>query len=363
MVRKQGDYWIQASPIARLGDLARERGLDWDDYLARHDLTASLVLDPETRIPIETMFSIFNQVVRKLQDDACVLDLFYEIPLGFTRGFDYVGLYAGTIRAALQNWADYSQLRSNYARISYLENEGAGYLTWSLPPTQMDYRQFSLAFIGWAVGRIEMILGGRTDRIEIHFCAPRPNSPSHLLEKYGLQVKYEQPEHCVVIPADLLGDAPPMADPTLLKIIEKHVLQSIEKQTQAASPVHRIEEAMSEAMSAGDCSVEAVSRKLGMSQRSLQRTLADNKTSFRSLLSEVRRLRARQYLLETDLTIKEIAHLLGFSEMSAFSRAAKAWFGKSPKSVRLDAGVHREQQGQPYNGDHQSTDAVDQIKN
>lgn len=342
MTRKQSDYWIQASPVARLGDLARERGLDWDEFLGRYDLTSSLVLDPETRIPVETMFSIFNQVAAALQDDACVLDLFYEIPLGFTRGFDYVGLYAETIRSGLQNWADYSQLRSNYARISYSESEKCGHLMWSLPPTRMDFRQFSHAFIGWAVGRIEMILGGRTDRIEIHFSAPRPKSPSRLLEKYDLQVKYEQPDHCVIVPADLLDDAPPMADPTLLKIIEKHVLRSIEKQTLAASPVHRIKEAMSEAMNAGDCTVETVSRGLGMSRRSLQRTLAANNTSFRSLLSDVRRIRAKQYLLETDLTIKEIAHRLGFSEMSAFSRAAKSWFGKSPKSVRLEAGVHRE---------------------
>lgn len=342
MARKQRDFWIQASPIARLGDLARERGLDWDDFLAGYDLDPHTVLDPDTRIPVETMFSIFNQVASSLQDDACVLDLFYEIPLGFTRGFDYVGLYAETVRSALQNWADYSQLRSNYARISYSENEEFGRLMWSVPPTQMNFRQFSHAFIGWAVGRIEMILGGRIDRIEVHLQTPRPGSPSQLLDKYGPQVKYEQPDHCVIIPADLLDDAPPMADPTLLAIIEKHVLQSIERQSLAASPVHRIKEAMTEAMASGDCSVEAVSRQLGMSGRSLQRTLADNNTSFRSLLSEVRRIRAEQYLIETELTIKEIAHLLGFSEMSAFSRAAKVWFGKSPKSVRLDAGVHRE---------------------
>jgi AraC-like DNA-binding protein len=342
MTRKQGDYWIQASPVARLGDLARERGLDWDEILDRYDLNPCLVLDPETRIPVDVMFSIFNQVAKSLRDDACVLDLFYEIPLGFTRGFDYVGLYADSIRSALQNWADYSQLRSNYARISYTESGGSGYLTWSLPPTHLNFRQFSHAFIGWAVGRIEMILGGRTERIEIHLRSPEPTAPSQFLKKYRPQVKFEQPDHCVIVPGDLLGDTPPMADPTLLKIIEKHVLRSIEKQTLAASPVHRIREAMSEAMNTGDCSVEAVSRKLGMSRRTLQRTLADNNTSFRSLLSDVRRIRAKHYLAETNLTIKEIAHLLGFSEMSAFSRAAKAWFGKSPKSVRLEAGVPQE---------------------
>jgi AraC-like DNA-binding protein len=43
---------------------------------------------------------------------------------------------------------------------------------------------------------------------------------------------------------------------------------------------------------------------------------------------------ALRLLNETDRPLKEIAHALSFSEPSAFSRAAKKWFGMAPKEIR-----------------------------
>ncbi len=71
-----------------------------------------------------------------------------------------------------------------------------------------------------------------------------------------------------------------------------------------------------------------------MSQSAVQRLLEKEGTSFRQLSEEVRRSAAERYLLGTDLPMKEIAYLLGFSELSTFSRAVKTWFGVSPKKVR-----------------------------
>jgi AraC-like DNA-binding protein len=43
---------------------------------------------------------------------------------------------------------------------------------------------------------------------------------------------------------------------------------------------------------------------------------------------------AEHYIKETALPLTEIAFLLGFSELSAFSRAAKQWFGRTPRELR-----------------------------
>jgi AraC-like DNA-binding protein len=77
-----------------------------------------------------------------------------------------------------------------------------------------------------------------------------------------------------------------------------------------------------------------VAKRLAMSERTLQRRLAEAGTSYVDLLSEVRSDLAKDYLKSSRTSLTEIAWLLGFSEQSAFSRAFKRWTGSSPAQYR-----------------------------
>jgi AraC-like DNA-binding protein len=72
------------------------------------------------------------------------------------------------------------------------------------------------------------------------------------------------------------------------------------------------------------------SRRSGMSQRTLQRRLAESNTSFQRLLRRVLHEASDELLARNDLSHGEIAFLLGYSEESTFSRAYKAWTGHPP---------------------------------
>ncbi|RKZ80269.1 MAG: AraC family transcriptional regulator, partial [Gammaproteobacteria bacterium] len=85
----------------------------------------------------------------------------------------------------------------------------------------------------------------------------------------------------------------------------------------------------------GNFSDSTIAASLFMSQRTLQRRLEENNTSFKQLVNEVRQDLADTYLNDSSLTLTEISFMLGFSEMSAFSRAFKRWSGKSPTDYRV----------------------------
>jgi AraC-like DNA-binding protein len=55
------------------------------------------------------------------------------------------------------------------------------------------------------------------------------------------------------------------------------------------------------------------------------------------LLDDTRRSLTRRYLMETSLKLTEIVGLVGYSELSAFSRPARRWFGTSPRNFRRQA--------------------------
>jgi AraC-like DNA-binding protein len=74
-----------------------------------------------------------------------------------------------------------------------------------------------------------------------------------------------------------------------------------------------------------------------MSPRTLQRRLRAEGTGYKELLDETRRELAAQYIRSSRYSINEITFLLGFSDVSNFSRAFKRWEGVSPSSFRLMA--------------------------
>lgn len=77
-----------------------------------------------------------------------------------------------------------------------------------------------------------------------------------------------------------------------------------------------------------------VARALALSERSLHRRLADSGTSYSAIASEVAATIAKRLLVEQNLTIKQAAHQMGFSNASAFHRAFKRWTGRTPQSYR-----------------------------
>ena len=77
-----------------------------------------------------------------------------------------------------------------------------------------------------------------------------------------------------------------------------------------------------------------VAKAMGVSPRSLQRRLMEQGTTFSRILDRSKRQRAMQLLVKEDLSMSEIALMLGYSDASNFGRAVRKWTGQSPKQWR-----------------------------
>jgi AraC-like DNA-binding protein len=84
----------------------------------------------------------------------------------------------------------------------------------------------------------------------------------------------------------------------------------------------------------GEVTEESLAASLNLSQSTLQRKLKHEGTTYRAVLQEVRCDLAEGMLEDGSKTLNEISFLLGFGELSAFSRAFKRWTGMAPSAYR-----------------------------
>jgi AraC-like DNA-binding protein len=91
---------------------------------------------------------------------------------------------------------------------------------------------------------------------------------------------------------------------------------------------------LADLMASGEANADAACRSLKISRRTLQRRLKDEKTSFQTILQEVRAELAVRYLRDDRLNALEVAMLLGYSNISSFTTAFKSWYDLPPAKYR-----------------------------
>jgi AraC-like DNA-binding protein len=124
------------------------------------------------------------------------------------------------------------------------------------------------------------------------------------------------------------------ANEDMWKSFEPHLKKRLSELDGSATTADRVRAVLLELLPSGSASIEAVSKRLGTSTRTLQRRLSQEQRSFQVVLNGTREDLARHYLRTSDMTGAEISFLLGFEDPNSFFRAFHAWTGETPEQAR-----------------------------
>ncbi len=126
----------------------------------------------------------------------------------------------------------------------------------------------------------------------------------------------------------------PKADAKMSEFFQRYADELLEGLKSRAPLRERVKVILERELASGDALSQCVAKQLGMSERSLRRALQGEGVGVRDLIEEVRRERAMALLRGRETTVSDVAYLIGFSDVSAFSRAFKRWTGHSPRQFR-----------------------------
>ena len=90
---------------------------------------------------------------------------------------------------------------------------------------------------------------------------------------------------------------------------------------------------------ASDLSLDDIARRVASSRRQLQRAYAEvGETTFRDHLTRVRMQKAAEMLQSRSLTVREVAHRVGYRQPAQFAKAFRRYQGVAPSDFRSGKG-------------------------
>lgn len=98
----------------------------------------------------------------------------------------------------------------------------------------------------------------------------------------------------------------------------------------------RVQKKLFQLIPSGCFGLENVAEEFGISTRTVQRNLAVENIKFNQIVKSIQKIMAFNYLESKELSIEEIAYLVGYTETSSFYRAFKGWIGKTVLQYRKE---------------------------
>jgi AraC-like DNA-binding protein len=163
----------------------------------------------------------------------------------------------------------------------------------------------------------------------------RTELPAEIKKAFGCEVSFGSAVDEVIYPRTADSTATVNADSHLNSLLVRYCDEALSRRrVQSGAWRLRVENAIVPLLPHGQAKTEEIAKRLGVSKRTLSRLLASEGCTFFGILDAMRLDLAKSYLREQNLQNSEVAWLLGFGEVSAFTHACKRWTGKTPTQLR-----------------------------
>jgi AraC-like DNA-binding protein len=313
-------------------------GIELAPLLRASGLTAARIDDANERIDVDEQIAFVDEVARALGRDCLGFELAQAFDLRLIGLLYYVAASSETLGEAVQRVQRFSPvgneavvIRCSTAADMEIRLDHVGVARHS------DRHQVEF-FLAALVRMCRSITGMALAPVRVTIAHPRSEDISRYNAFFGcattFQADYDAvafPEACPRLPA--VG-----ADPHLSEILVRYCEETLWSRRKVDGPFRtKVENAIAPLLPHGRPRAHVVAQKLRMSPRTLARRLADEDVSFASVLEEMRRALASRYLEDPKLSISQVAWLLGYEEVAAFTHAFRRWTGQTPSMMRRSA--------------------------
>jgi AraC-like DNA-binding protein len=308
-------------------------GHDANGVARRAGLSPRELEELDAMVPAEVMRRLWLEVFRLGPDQAWPTRLALAVPFGAFGLLDYAAASASRVGELLEALVRSFEHVATDASLE-IDRRQHGVISISVVNARpfdgsVITDEFTVAVV---VGRLRQLARGPVD-VRAVSLTRKDLVPAHE-RLLGAQVLPAAVRAAVHLAAAAEEVPITRADPALSALAAKLTARF---KPPARSEVSAQARARIQAVSPGVASASAVAKALGMSERTMLRRLAEEGTTFRSLLGGARSTEAERLLGTTALPLAQIADALGYADQTTFTRAFTRAHGVSPAAFRVRA--------------------------
>ena len=323
--------------IARLAcDRLRERGLVPDPVMLSAGVTIEEVQNRQRRLNASAQLRVLELAAQKLHDDWFGFHLALDFKLGEIGLLYHVMTSSERLGDALRNAERYCAINNEGVRLRISSERS---LTIAIEYLNIDRLSDRHHIEFWLVTLVRIcrtLTKSSLAPIQIKLKHRRPETPPDVRSYLGCEIDFaanndeisflQRTEALPIVGADVY----------LNNLLVQYADEALAKRatSRRASLRSHVEDQIVQLLPHGRANVTEIARRLGMSRRTLARVLCSENAAFSDLLDASRQALSRRYLLEHQLPITEVGWLLGYSDLSSFTRAFTRWTGLTPKAYR-----------------------------
>jgi len=337
--------WVLAGKRA-----AEQRGIAADALLREVGLDLHTRPDPMSRQSAARGLAFWQLAMRAAGDELLGVDVaMASVPMTLN-ALGYAFMASENLGQMYTRVARYAHVVTDACEITFtLEPHGGGRLSISGDQRLLSGVDARTAWSLFDYAMVSVVRGSRLlygrdfAPLELRLQRPRPQSPERYEKLLGCLPVYNCEDNAVLLDAASLTRPLAYANHEVARAseeaVERHHAQhhthwQHQQGREASGLSAQLAAVLRDLLPSGEPKQKDVCGRLGLSPRSFQRRLAEEQTTFRDVLNDTRHHLALAHLRGGQHSVSEVAFLLGFAEVSAFTRAFKRWTGSSPRAWR-----------------------------
>ena len=328
------DRSTSASWVRGIAEKLKASGLDVQALFDEAGLDMTALNDPDTRYATEKISLLWELAAARSGNPVIGLAMPHLMP---PAGFDvlaYAMMTCSNLLAAMHLMVRYLRVVSDAASVMLQEDDEGYWVALELfggeravPRQRMEFVLVTLlTFFRWTAGR-------DIHPLTVDFVDAAPADLQPYRDAFQCPLRFNAPAHRMLFSHADLALPLPTSNPVLAELHDRFAGERLDRLDNAKIS-SKTRELIIRRLPNGDPQRSDIAAALCMGERTLQRRLQEEGTSFQELVDDTRRDLARHYLGQRHLMLSQAAYLLGFSNQSTFCRACKRWFGMSPGEYR-----------------------------
>ncbi|MCK5873314.1 MAG: AraC family transcriptional regulator [Alcanivoracaceae bacterium] len=290
--------------------------------------------DPGARLPLQDFVDIVRRAIKLSGAPWLGWDFGATLTLSSHGFLGYAAMSSETLRDAVELAVKFFRTRTTVVDLQFKVEGDTAILQLDELVALHDIQPFVVESLFSSFHFMGLKLLGEVPMDgELRFAFPEPEYYARMKPLIPVPVLFDCAYNQMRFPASRLDQRLRFADPRLAKMAEAQCEQemaNIKSPPKLLNQVRRIILAQSGRFP----SVDEAASDLHMSSRTLKRKLQQLGTSYQTILDDLRKGLAVEYLTQTEITVDDIAVQLGYSDASNFARAFRRWTGRSPSDYR-----------------------------